>query len=209
MSELSDIDYTKQTELCRIMNKYGSDKGNGWHNYTTLYTKLFEPLRNNDIHLLEVGIGSTDPYQVGNMGPNGKIGASLFGWEEYFPKGLIYGLDIDPKTMFRTSRISTFQCDQTKTESVKEAVNNLPELDIIVDDGLHEYFANLVCLNAAIHRLKKGGIYIVEDILTSELENYKASVPYLIKSHKLSYAEVRAIPNPRNTVDNNLLIIVK
>jgi hypothetical protein len=36
---------TEETELCRLMRAYGSDKGSHWHNYTILYaanTRFFD-----------------------------------------------------------------------------------------------------------------------------------------------------------------------
>jgi hypothetical protein len=43
---LEDVLFKNKTELCHIMTKYGSDKGNGsWHNYTIIYDYLFKNLR--------------------------------------------------------------------------------------------------------------------------------------------------------------------
>src|SRR5579871_4109364 len=82
-----------ETELCRIMNEEGSDKGNGHHNYTKLYSKLFSDIRNEKLNILEIGIGSINPTIKSNMCgcQNYKPGASQRGWRRYFPNAMIYG----------------------------------------------------------------------------------------------------------------------
>ena len=45
--------FKNETELCWIMNKYGSDKGNH-HNYSTLYHYLFENIRLEKLNVFEV-----------------------------------------------------------------------------------------------------------------------------------------------------------
>jgi hypothetical protein len=42
------------------MNKYGSDKGNGWHNYTKLYYKIFKDKRNDELNIFELGLGTNN-----------------------------------------------------------------------------------------------------------------------------------------------------
>jgi hypothetical protein len=39
--QLQKVNVSAPTKMCRVMTKCGSDKGNGWHNYTTLYSALF------------------------------------------------------------------------------------------------------------------------------------------------------------------------
>ena len=51
-SIIASIKY-EQTELCSIMNKYGSDKGNGWHNYSIIYFELFNHLRYKNINIFK------------------------------------------------------------------------------------------------------------------------------------------------------------
>lgn len=55
------------SSLTDIMNKHGSDKGGGHHNYTEYYSTLFEFLRNKPINILEIGIGSLNPNIESNM----------------------------------------------------------------------------------------------------------------------------------------------
>ena len=91
MVNIEDLDFTKPTELCKIMGKSGSDKGNinlsnTAHNYTILYDYLFSHLKDKEIRLFELGLGTNNPNLPSSMGINGVPGASLYGWKEYFPK---------------------------------------------------------------------------------------------------------------------------
>ena len=45
-----EIRFSEATPLCEIMTQTGSDKGNGWHNYTKVYASLFAGMKVN--HLL-------------------------------------------------------------------------------------------------------------------------------------------------------------
>jgi hypothetical protein len=90
------------------MNKYGSDKGNGWYNYTIVYHELFKEMINNKLNIFEVGLGTNNPSFPNNMGTSGVPGESVRGWKEYFPNSEIYGADIDEAILFEEARIHTF-----------------------------------------------------------------------------------------------------
>lgn len=200
-----------QTDLCRIMSKHGSDKGNqtDWHNYTTLYNCLFDDkFRQEATHIFEIGLGTNDVSIDSNMGVFGKPGASVYGWSEIFPNAKIYGADIDKKILFNTDRISTFYCDQTNPDSIKYMWEN-PELknvefDVIIDDALHKFKANECFLNNSFHKLKKGGYFIIEDIHNNDIN----SILDLLYGQYV-VAELIRIPHSRNIYDNTLLIIQK
>ena len=201
--------YEIPTELCQIMNECGSDKGNGHHNYTTLYYFLWDKIKNGIKNVFEVGIGTTNPEFPHGMGPNGVVGASLFGWKRYFENSNIYSCDIDPNCLFNEDRIKTFYCDQRDSSGIKKmfTVINCKEFDIIIDDGLHVFSANLMFLYNSIEFLKKGGFYLIEDI----------DIPYLkeasefVENNKnnFKYIGLMKIPNPKNNIDNNLILIIK
>ena len=38
LDKLRKVNVFASTSMCRVMSKYGSDKGNGWHNYTAAYS---------------------------------------------------------------------------------------------------------------------------------------------------------------------------
>ena len=119
------FDEKKSTILCEMMGRFGSDKGfiniqSCWHNYTTFYYSIFKDLREKQLRVFELGLGTNNTNIPSNMGPNGKPGASLFGWSEFFHNSHIFGADIDSNILFNTNKIKTFYCDQTNSEIIKK-----------------------------------------------------------------------------------------
>jgi len=197
------------TDLCKIMTKYGSDKGSGHHNYTPYYSNLFNHLVDkNNVNIFELGIGTKSLKYKSSMGPNGTPGASLRGWREWFKTASIYGADIDPTIMINEDNIKTYVVDQTIPQSINELWNNMKDItfDIIIDDGLHEWYANHIFLVNSNFKLKKGGIYIVEDIDNNYLNDFYKNMN--IYKTIFSSVEIIKIPNEHNTHDNTLLVCI-
>jgi hypothetical protein len=151
--------------LQEIINKFGSDKN--LSGYTPTYTELFEPIRDNQMNLLEIGIGTIIRGAQSSMAStqiqNYKPGASLRAWKEYFSHTLIYGGDIQEDTQFTEDRIQTFLFDSTNKEECDSTLNNM-KFDIIIDDGWHKWEAQLSTITNLFGRVKVGGYYIIEDI---------------------------------------------
>jgi hypothetical protein len=142
----------------------------------------------------------------------GTPGASLYGWREYFPNSSIYGADIDKRILFDSDRIKTFYCDQTNPSSIKELWDNddlQEEFDIIIEDGLHEYHANVCFFENSIHRLKKDGYYIIEDIAFRDTDKMLEKLnEWRNKYSDLSFTFI-CIPSSVNNQDNSLVVIKK
>jgi hypothetical protein len=162
---LQSVNLRAPTEMCRVMTKFGSDKG--WNNYTPLYSALFKERCNRSLRVFELGLGSNNPDVLSNMGVFGAPGASLRGWRQLFPHAQVYGADIDRGILFQEERINTFYCDQLDPSSIRELWSQ-PELqggmDIIIEDGLHTFEANVSFLEGSLDQLRPGGIYVTEDI---------------------------------------------
>lgn len=200
------IDIAKPTELCEIMNRYGSDKGNGHHNYTRVYSALFDPMRANTMNVFELGLGTNNLDVPSNMGPYGRPGASLYGWREYFPQSQIYGADVDQRILFQSDRIKTYYTDQLSETAIRGMWSQIDvDFDILIDDGLHTHEGNISFLRHSWHKVKKGGLYIIEDVVKDRIPLYEAS----LKEMGLPY-QVLDIPNPGgNTYDNVLIVMQK
>jgi hypothetical protein len=209
------FDEKTSTDLCEIMGRNKSDKGDisintSHHNYTTCYYSLFKDLKSHELRIFELGLGTNNTRIASNMGPQGRPGASLYGWAEFFPLASIYGADIDRDILFQTERIRTYYCDQTNTNIIKTMWSN-PELeapfDIIIEDGLHTFSANVCFFENSIHKLKKDGYYIIEDIHTSDFPHFNSKIiEWEIKYPSLKFTLLE-IPSSVNRIDNNLLII--
>ena len=125
--------------------------------------------------MLELGLGTNNPDVLSNMGVFGAPGASLRGWRDLFPQASVYGADIDRRILFEEDRIKTFYCDQLDKSSIR-ALWSQPALrdgaDIIIEDGLHTFEANISFLEASLDHLRPGGIYVVEDIGWEDIERW-------------------------------------
>jgi hypothetical protein len=151
--------FGKHTRLCALSQKYGSDKGGmspysdkfPWrvHDYTIIYDLLLRPKASSARHIVECGIGSNNAALPSSMGPSAAVGASLRMWREYFYDATIYGLDVDPDTLFEDDRIQTYCVDQLNQDSVQAFVESAGlngSIDVVIDDGLHTFDAAISLL---------------------------------------------------------------
>lgn len=205
------------TILCEIMQKYGSDKGGKnirktHHNYTTFYYSIFKNFRDRHFRIFELGLGSNNVNIPSNMGKNGKPGASLYGWEEFFPNAKVYGADIDSNILFETDRIKTYYCDQTNPKVISDMwqIKELSGLfDIIIEDGLHEYNANVCFFENSIHKLNANGYFIIEDINLHTLNLFKPKIKDWKSKYPYLHFTILRIPSDVNKDDNNLIVVKK
>jgi hypothetical protein len=170
-------------DLAELFNKYGSDKDR--NGYSHLYSILFDHIKNENLNVLEIGIGTMVPNATSSMKyympDTYKPGASLRAWRDYFVNSNIYGIDITQDTQFTEERISTFLCDSTNSICVHDLMDMVNiKFDIIVDDGWHLDKAQTKTLVNFWPYLKENGLYIIEDIYPgSELNS---TTPYIIKN---------------------------
>lgn len=211
--EVIEIDET--TELCEIMERHGSDKSckPTWvdyegHNYTRFYSQLFDDIRTDNINFFELGLGTNNTDIPCNMGRLGTPGASLKGWKEYFPNANIYGADIDKAILFNEGRIKTFYCDQTNSIEVLEMWKTInKKFDIIIDDGLHDFNANLNFLKNSLDKLNDGGYYIIEDVVNGEINFWCKEIENL--REEFPAFEFKIVKLKWTHDDNNLIVIKK
>lgn len=200
----------KKTPLCEIMNAEKSDKGNGHHNYTLEYYRLFNEIKDKIKTVFEVGLGTNNLDVPSNMGIEATPGASLRGWRNFFLNATIYGADIDSRVLFTEPRINTFYVDQTDTITIHKMWNDDKlkdiDFDIIIDDGLHEVNANITFLKNSYLKLKSNGIYIIEDVVLSKLNNYIFELNNLRDQFNFNY-DIKILGNPNNYYDNCLIVI--
>ena len=213
----SFFDINHPTPLCEIMGRNKSDKGSiniktSHHNYTTFYYKIFRDISDKELRIFELGLGTNDINMKSNMGADGRPGASLYGWAEFFKNSQIFGADIDKKILFNTERIHTFYCDQTNPVVINNMWNEQllqDKFDIMIDDGLHEFSANVCFFENSIHKLKSDGYYIIEDILNTEKDLFFN----VIKRWEIKYPnclfKMLSIPSYVNPHDNNLIVVYK
>ena len=123
-----------------------------WLHYFDIYDRHFASFRNREVHILEIGIYS---------------GGSLLMWKEYFgPKARIYGVDIEPLCKaFEDDSTKVFIGDQEDPDFWKRFKEEVPTLDIVIDDGGHQPNQQIVTLEELLPHLRPGGIYLCEDAI--------------------------------------------
>jgi len=183
-------------KLNNLFNSYESDKAI-LHNYNYLYATLFYESKNNIEEVMEVGT-----YK----------GASLKSWKAYFPKANIYGIDIDPDTVFEEERIKTMIADQNSLKSLNTV--NLTwkqKYDIIIDDGWHQPEASVYTMIAFIPELKTNGIYVLEDIDQSKYRLFYEELTIIFNKSGY-YAEYidlpKLVPATNSGYNYGVLVIV-
>ena len=169
--------------LTEIANFHGTDKGTTgpgikWraNNYTDIYEAYLETLRLSAKTVLEIGLGVTGPKWDAQIvhGRNKTGGASIKMWYDYFPNARIYGIDINPAGHLHNDRIQTFEVDQGNVNDLKtftDATNDV-DFDIIIDDGSHKPDHQQITLNFFFKKLKSGGLYFVEDLMSNGLGDF-------------------------------------
>lgn len=112
-----------QKDLRQLATIYHSDKWN-CHFYAQYYNYHFSALRHRSLNILEIGIGGDNDPRRG--------GASLRMWKTYFPKSMIYGIDLYDKKFHEEKRIKTFQGSQNDLAFLKQVVTEIGSIDIII-----------------------------------------------------------------------------
>ncbi len=196
------------TNLKELMNHYGSDKGGmtDHHNFANYYSEIFNNKKDKIKNFLEIGLGTNNENLASNMGKDGKPLASLRAWRDYFKNAQIYGADIDRDILKDEERIKTFYVDQTNPTSIKELFTNIGvnKFDVILEDGLHEYNANICFFENSIEYLDDQGIYIIEDVF------YKDQKKFIDYFGKTSFNfSIIDIFHDKNIANNCILVIKK
>ena len=201
--------FHRTTDLCEIMASFGSDKSRPFHNYTVVYDWLFSRFRKDRLSIFELGLGTNKVGAPSSMGAEGRPGASLRGWREYFPSGEIYGADIDADILFSEDRIRTFWTDQRDPRAIRALWDQIGEIafDIIVEDGLHEASASICFFAESFGKLKPGGIYVIEDVGPKDVELLTAFTRVMSCVCKCVIFE--ELDHPKNKIDNRLVICQK
>ena len=131
-----------------------------WIHYFDIYERHFNRFRNKDIIILEIGV-----YQ----------GGSLQMWKNYFGKNAkIFGIDIDPRCKkFEEENIEIFIGSQSDRKFLRQIKKQIPEIDILIDDGGHTMRQQIVTYEELFSHIKENGVYLCEDLHTSYYLQYE------------------------------------
>lgn len=136
---------------------------NSVHNYFCIYEKLFQPIKNEKLNIMELGLHK---------------GHSLILWLEYFKNSNVYGVDwrlfnqrndetFKQYLKYENDRLFlyTFNIDEVEQFNVFKDI----KFDIIIEDADHTLSQQTKTFDQLKSRLTQGGIYIVEDIQSINL----------------------------------------
>ena len=125
-----------------------------WDHYFDIYEKYFSKYIGQQINILEIGISH---------------GGSLQLWKKYFgDKVNIYAIDINPQCReLEEERVKVFIGSQSDKMFLNQVAQQLPDLDIIIDDGGHTMEQQIVSFENLYLKVKEGGVYLIEDTHTS------------------------------------------
>jgi len=143
--------------LTKLSNKYGCDKSDKNHNYTSWYNKYFEKDRNKKFNMLEFGYGK---------------GKSVKMWMEYFTKANLISVDNMKKPPpdklikkhLKSERFEFLSSDQIDKEKIMRILNKYKDFYIIIDDASHKAEDQQYTFSFSFPFVVPGGWYIIEDL---------------------------------------------
>ena len=130
-----------------------------WDHYFEVYERYFARYRGTNANILEIGISH---------------GGSLEMWREYFGSEVnLFAVDVIPECkQFEDAKTKIFIGSQEDESFLAQLRSQLPELDLLIDDGGHTMRQQIVSFNNLFSQVKDGGIYLVEDTHTSYWRQY-------------------------------------
>jgi SAM-dependent methyltransferase len=137
--------------LTEYFNSHRTGKGIWkWEHYFPIYHRHFQRFVNREVHIVEIGIFS---------------GGSLPMWHEYFGHGChVYGVDIEPAcAAYQDERTSVFIGDQADRGFWGTFRQQVPTVDIVIDDGGHLPEQQIITLEELLPHVSPGGVYLCED----------------------------------------------
>ena len=126
-------------------------------NYFKIYDDLFSPYQNKKVTFVDIGVFS---------------GGSLFMWKNFFgKKATIIGVELNPiAKQFEKHGFKIFIGDQSSTAFWKSFFKKVGKVDIVLDDGGHTNYQQIITTNSCIPNIKDGGLMVVEDIHASYIK---------------------------------------
>lgn len=121
------------------------------HNYSDFFHENFSKLKDEKLDILEIGLSKGD---------------GLASFYFYFPYSNIIGVDKNPfRNRYKSRRIRNLYVDISSKKILKNLTKHLNQkFDLIIEDCSHQLIDQILCFSENFNNLKKGGIYIVEDL---------------------------------------------
>ena len=147
-----------------------------WVHYLAIYEKHFQRFRDRQPVVLEIGT-----YQ----------GGSLQLWRNYFgPDTKIIGVDINPRCAeFSDPNTQIFIGDQSDRSFLRKLRQQIPPVDILIDDGGHRMEQQMVTFEELFPHVKPEGIYLCEDLHTSYWPGFDPQSGYARRGNFIEFSK--------------------
>lgn len=181
---MNELEHFFKNEDHRLIHK--------WNHYFEIYDRHLHHLKEKKINILEIGISH---------------GGSLQMWEYYFKgNASIYAVDINPECKkLESEKIKIFIGSQQDEVFLKNLKNNIPVIDVLIDDGGHTMKQQVTTFMHLFDHVAENGIYICEDLHTSYWKHfgggYKKSRSF-IEYSKNFIDKIHAWHTPKVPVDD-------
>ena len=145
------------------------------HSYEEYFHENLNNIKNDKINILEIGSAK---------------GNGIASFYFYFPNSNFIAADNNPfRNRYKSIRIRNIYLDISSKKVLSNFTQFLnKKFDLIIEDCSHQLIHQILCFSENFKNLKKGGIYIVED---------------------LNFPEIHSMYNPTNETLNLKKIILK
>jgi len=133
--------------------------------YFTIYDHLFFSYIDKEITFVEIGVLN---------------GGSLYMWRKFLgPKARIIGIDLNPECkIFEKDGFEIFIGNQEDPKFWVNFFNKVGKVDIILDDGGHTNYQQIITTTSCVPSINDGGIMVVEDTHTSYMQEFSNPSKY-------------------------------
>ena len=128
--------------------------------YFQAYSELLSKYKNKKVLLTEIGVLE---------------GGSLITWKKWLGQNSkIIGIDLNPKAKrFQSNGIDILIGDQANLDFWEHFYKTYPRVDVIIDDGGHQFFQQVITFFATLMFAKHEIMLIFEDVSTSFFKDFK------------------------------------
>lgn len=175
-----------------VDNHEGTDKGTT-HSYDDLYEKLLIDYRATANEVLEIGVFS---------------GAGCLVFSEYFTNANITGIDISLKHVkfgINHPRIHYHELDATDEAACMKFTG---PYDVIIEDASHLPEHQVRHLDIFAGRLRPNGIYIIEDIVKTNVPHLRPLFQSIADKHNMKM-QIHDLTMMKNRYDDVLAVFTK
>ena len=147
--------------------------------YFAVYDHLLSPLRGKPVTLVEIGVWN---------------GGSLFMWRDFFgEKARIIGVDINENAKkLESYGFEIFIGDQGDPSFWKRLFLEVGMVDVIIDDGGHQYDQQIITTHECLDHINDGGLMIVEDTHTSYMRRFGYPTKYTYVQYCKNFIDILA-----------------